>query len=61
MIPYDVLNNYGVLKASILDYLTRNRAFSLDGVLQRDDPMLVAAIEGENNAIDAVVKGKGKG
>eukprot|EP00972_Heterocapsa_arctica_P007302 1065033-Heterocapsa_arctica.AAC.1 len=61
MIPYDVLDNYGVLKASILDYMTRNRAFSLDGVLQRDDPMLVDAIEVEKNAIDAVVKGKGKG
>eukprot|EP00972_Heterocapsa_arctica_P093481 13789398-Heterocapsa_arctica.AAC.1 len=59
MVPYDVLNNYGVLRASILDYLTRNRAFSLDGVLQRDDPMLVDAIEQEN--IYAVLKGKGKG
>eukprot|EP00972_Heterocapsa_arctica_P111158 16365599-Heterocapsa_arctica.AAC.1 len=59
MVPYDVLNNYGVLRATILDYLTRNRAFSMDGVLQRDDPMLVDAIEGEQT--DAVLKGKGKG
>eukprot|EP00972_Heterocapsa_arctica_P055971 8254755-Heterocapsa_arctica.AAC.1 len=31
----------------------------MDGTMQRDDPMLVDAIEGEQ--IDAVLKGKGKG
>eukprot|EP00972_Heterocapsa_arctica_P009943 1462190-Heterocapsa_arctica.AAC.1 len=62
MIPSDVLYNYGVLKTSIFDYLTRNRAFSLDGVLVRDDDaMLVDTIEDEKNIIDAIAKGKGKG
>eukprot|EP00972_Heterocapsa_arctica_P044242 6531802-Heterocapsa_arctica.AAC.2 len=51
--------NYGVLRATILDYLTRNSAFSMDGTMPRDDPMLVDAIEG--GQIDAVLKGKGKG
>eukprot|EP00972_Heterocapsa_arctica_P094148 13884208-Heterocapsa_arctica.AAC.1 len=62
MIPSDVLYNYGVLKTSLSDYLTRNRALSLDGVLMRDDDaMLVDTNEGEKNAIDAIAKGKGKG
>eukprot|EP00972_Heterocapsa_arctica_P001882 269344-Heterocapsa_arctica.AAC.1 len=61
MIPSDVVYNYNVLKTSIFGYLTRNRAFSLEGVLMRDDDaMLVDVIEDEKNAIYAVVKGKGK-
>eukprot|EP00972_Heterocapsa_arctica_P113102 16435334-Heterocapsa_arctica.AAC.1 len=52
-------NNNGDLRVTILDYLMRNRAFSMDGTMQRADPMLVVAIEGEQ--IDAVLKGKGKG
>eukprot|EP00972_Heterocapsa_arctica_P017172 2538534-Heterocapsa_arctica.AAC.1 len=61
MIPTDVIYNYDVLRTAIFSFLTRDRAFSVEGLpIRDDDAMLVDMVE-KDGPVDAIWKGKGGG